>query len=553
MKLIQKIAAVVRHAGMSRCWLGLTIGFLFPVAALCASAGYEQKAKQILDAAGIQGGLIIHLNCGDGKLTAAFHMTDCYIVQGLDADVTAARLTIQSLGLYGKVSAEPWLGNRLPYVDDLANLVVADGLGRLPMEEVLRVLAPNGVALIGGKKTVKPRPDGMDEWQQHYHDADNNAVANDDLVGPPRHFQWIAEPEWSRSHLCLPSINSLVSAGGRLFSIEDHASSEHPALPGKFSLTCRDAFNGIELWCHPFPDWEPINIYIKYTPTQLQRQLVALTDKVYCTPGLDAPITVFDALTGKILKRYAGTERTQEFVYDQGVLYIVLGDPFDTAGIGDDRGRTIGSSAFPKHTYGPVIPKRENPESSIVAIETESGRELWRKQGEATRAYQGASLAVRGAYAVYCAADSLICLDRETGVERWHVPCTISLSSGRGKNVYTLTPGTSVSLVLDDDAVYLASGKTLTAFAIEDGTKLWTAATHMNHFKAPDLFLTAGAVWTANDKAYDLRTGAQVKNLAQKMTGPMGHDRCYRNRITDRWYINSATGGSDFLALDGSG
>ena len=44
-----------------------------------------------------------------------------------------------------------------------------------------------------------------------------------------------------------------------------------------------------------FTDWQPINIYIKYTPTQLQRQLVALTDKVYCTPGLDAPITVFDA------------------------------------------------------------------------------------------------------------------------------------------------------------------------------------------------------------------------------------------------------------------
>ena len=37
------------------------------------------------------------------------------------------------------------------------------------------------------------------------------------------------------------------------------------------------------------------------------------------------------------------------------------------------------------------------------------------------------------------------------------------------------------------------------------------------------------------------------------MTGPMGHDRCYRHRITHRWYINAATGGSDFLALDGSG
>jgi outer membrane protein assembly factor BamB len=34
------------------------------------------------------------------------------------------------------------------------------------------------------------------------------------------------------------------------------------------------------------------------------------------------------------------------------------------------------------------------------------------------------------------------------------------------------------------------------------------------------------------------------------MLGPMGHDRCYRNRITTRYYINSVTGGSDFLGLD---
>jgi outer membrane protein assembly factor BamB len=511
------------------------------------------RAVQILKATGVQGGLVIHLGCGDGKLTAALRANDSLVVQGLDADVAGARQYIQSLGLYGRVTAEPWSGDRLPYVDNLVNLVAADSLGTLPMAEVLRVLAPDGVALIGGEKTVKPRPKGMDEWQQHYHGADNNAVARDDLVGPPRHFQWIAAPDWSRSHLSLPSMNSLVSAGGRLFSIEDHASSEHPALPGKFALICRDAFNGIELWRHPFADWQPVNIYIKYTPTQLQRQLVALADKVYCTPGLDAPITVLDALTGKVLKSYPGTERTQEFAYDRGVLYLVLGDPFDTAGIGDDRGRTIGSSAFPKPAYGPIIPKLPNPQSSIVALDAESGRELWRKQGDATRAYQGASLAVRGAYAVYCADGSLICLDRQTGEERWRVPCTISLSGRNAGKRARLVPGTTVSLVLADDAVYLASARTLTAFAIKDGARLWNCPTHMNHFKAPDLFLAAGAVWTANDKAYDLRTGAQVKNLAQKMTGPMGHDRCYRHRITERWYINSATGGSDFLALDGSG
>jgi outer membrane protein assembly factor BamB len=543
----------VRCAGVTRDWSGLVAGLLLSVSVFCVPAHGEPTAKQILNAADIRGGLIVHIGCGDGKVTAALHADESCVVQGLDADVTEARQTIRSLGLYGKVTAQPWTGERLPYVDQLVNLIVADDFGRLPKKEVLRVLAPGGVALIGGEKIVKPLPKEMDDWQQHYHDADNNAVARDELVGPPRHFQWIAAPDWSRAHLSLPSMNSLVSSGGRLLSIEDHASAEHPALPGKFALICRDAFNGIELWRHPFPDWQPVDIYIKYTPTQLQRQLVALPDKVFCTPGLEAPITVFDARTGDVLKSYSGTEPTQEFVYHEGVLFIVMGDPFDTAGIGLQSG-TIGSTAFSRDAYGPIIPKLENPRSSIVAIDAETGRRLWHKEGDDTRAYQGASLAVHGMNVVYCADDSLICLDRATGALRWRVPCETSLQgrTNTGKPV-KLIPGTTISLVVDNDAVYVADTHGLTAFAMEDGAKLWTAKTRMNHYKAPDLFLTDGAVWTANDRAYDPRTGEAVKRLSQKMKGPMGHDRCYRNRITNRWYINSVTGGTDFLALDGSG
>jgi outer membrane protein assembly factor BamB len=550
---------------------GLTLASGPLASAAPQNSGTEvAQARQILDTTGIKGGLMVHLGCGDGQLTAALHAGDGYLVQGLESDAKNGA-HLQSLGLYGKVSVDQWQGNQLPYADNLVNLVVADNLDKLPMTEVMRVLAPNGVAWIGGKKTVKPWPPEIDEWQQHYHNADNNAVAKDDLVGPPRHFQWIAGPDWSRSHLCLPSINSMVSAGGRLFSIEDHASAEHPALPGKFALICRDAFNGIVLRHHPFADWQPTNIYIKYTPTQLQRQLVALADKVYCTPGLNAPITVFDAVTGNVLKSYAGTERTQEFAYDQGVLYVVLGDPFDTVGIGDDR-NTIGPSAFSARAYGAVIPKLANPQSSIVALEADSGRELWRKEGDATRAYAGASLAVRGTHVAYCAADSLICLDRQTGAQRWRVPCTISLS-GRNNNGETvgLVPGATVSLVLSERAAFLADSRKLQAFRLDDGTALWSQPVTINHFKSPDVFLANSLVWAAAYNAsrggltpelglnrtgangFDPETGKLVTHLDQAMTGPMGHDRCYRNRITERYYTNTATGGTDFLALDGSG
>jgi len=533
-------------------WVVVSLACMTVLQAARASeqGGTRKLAQRMLNAAGVTGGLVVHLGCGDGRLTAALRAGDSFTVQGLDADaknVEAAREHIRSLGLYGNVSAQQWSAGRLPYVDNLVNLVVAEDLGSVPMDEVMRVLAPLGVAYVkqGDQwtKTLKPWPEEIDEWQQHFHDADNNAVAHDSVVGPPRHFQWIAEPEWSRAHLILPSINSMVSSKGRLFTIEDQASAEHPALPGKFALVARDAFNGVVLWQRPFPDWQPVNIYIKFTPAQLQRRLAAVGEVVYCTPGFSAPVTALDAATGKVLKTYDATERTQEFAFDRGVLYLVIGDPTDTAGIGVERG-SLGATAFPVRAYGPEIPKLPNPTSSIVALAADSGQKLWEKSGSDTEGYQGTSLAVRGQHAVYCTADAVVCLDRTTGRQLWRVPVTLSIKG---------PPGIGVSLVLSDSAAYLADAKTLRAFSLRDGALMWTGKARLNHHKQPDVFLAAGVVWSDYHTGYDPQTGEIVKTLTQQMTGPMGHDRCYRNRITDRYYINTKTGGSDFLGLDVAG
>ncbi|MHC4402260.1 MAG: outer membrane protein assembly factor BamB family protein [Planctomycetota bacterium] len=535
-----------------------------------------------LKEAGITGGLVVHLGCGGGEMTAALRTSDAFTVHGLDRDlanVEKARKYIQSKGLYGPVSVDHLPGSVLPYVDNLVRALLVSDAGSIPRDELMRVVCPGGVAVIDGKLTVKLWPRETAQWPQHYNTPDNNAVALDSVVGPPRYFRWIAEPEWSRSHLELPSIHSLVSAKGRLYSIEDRASVEHPALPGRFALICRDAFNGIELWRHPFPDWQPVNIYIKFTPTQLQRQLAAIGDEIYCTPGLNAPITVFDAATGKTLRQFEGTEQSQEFVYADGVLYVVTGDPYDTLGIGStprgatqpapgtvaakSRGRasTIGPSSFSREAYGPLIPTLTNPTSKIVAIDAGSGQEIWKKQGDDTKDYEGATLAVRGPNVVYALKDSLLCIDRKTGRQRWRVtaekgPWFAQNAKERilgNRNRPGKAPGTTLALVLSDEAVYLAGCNALWAFSMKDGAQMWEALTHINHFKSPDLFLVDGVVWTANKRGYDARTGRLVRALTQDMIGPMSHDRCYRNRITPRWYINSATGGSDFLALDGSG
>jgi 2-polyprenyl-3-methyl-5-hydroxy-6-metoxy-1,4-benzoquinol methylase len=126
-----------------KCWFFRKFAFILVVAYTLSVAGaqtnsHEQKAKQILSAAGVKGGLIVHVGCDDGKLTASLRANDRYVVHGLDTDpdaVARARRYIQGLGLYGKVSVETLDGQDLPYVDNLVNLLVVEDPKQVPMKE----------------------------------------------------------------------------------------------------------------------------------------------------------------------------------------------------------------------------------------------------------------------------------------------------------------------------------------------------------------------------------------------------------------------------------
>ena len=532
----------------------------FVVIALFAGLARAVTGDDILNATRIEGGLVVHIGCGDGSLTAALCINDRFIVHGLDTDpnnVRIARDYIKSLGIYGKVSVDTFDGKGLPYIDNLVNLVISEDTVEVSMDEVLRVLCPLGVAYIkqarGWQKTTKPWPAEIDEWRQYLHEADNNAVARDTVVGPPRHLQWTTDPVWSRSHTGISTVVSVVSSKGRLFSIEDKGRVENPFLPGKFTLAARDAFNGIKLWSHDFSDWEPVTRYIKDMAVQLQRRLAAIGETVYCTPGLVAPVKAFDAATGAILKTYTATQNTQEFAYDDGVLYLVIGDRMNCArynivktysGKGVSLGGSDPNASFDgcgfDAAYAPQTADITNPTCDIVAIDANSGTELWRENNIVN--YIGGTLAIRAAFLVYQTANGLFCLDPATGGERWSVSKSISSGDGTSPN----------TLVLTDDAVYAQEGGSLHAYSLADGTHKWNVSVNNNYEKSADVFYTGGVVWTGGSgkpKSYNPNTGALISTITQQKTGPMGHDRCYRNFITQRYYINSKTGGADFLRI----
>jgi len=124
-----------------------------------------RQAGEILKSTGVAGGLIVHVKCGGGGLTAALGAAKGYVVHGLDADagmIETARRHIRSKSLGGRVSVKLWKGAKLPYAENLVNLLVTEDAGCVARKEIMRVLAPGGVAYVkqAGKwtKTVKPKP-----------------------------------------------------------------------------------------------------------------------------------------------------------------------------------------------------------------------------------------------------------------------------------------------------------------------------------------------------------------------------------------------------------
>ncbi len=524
------------------------------MASLAIAGGAEQdQAHRVLETAGVKGGLIVHLGCGNGSLTAALRMSDSFVVHGLDADgekVRQARETVRKQGLYGPVSIDRFDGKRLPYADNLANLVVTEDLGGVAAEEALRVLAPGGALLVreGGawKKTVKPRPANVDEWTHYLHDAGGNAVARDGEVGPPGRVQWIADPRHTRGHEHVPGLYALVSAGGRIFYIADEASIAFREEYPRWHLVARDAYNGTLLWKRSFDPWFPHIVNWGATPPQLQRRLVATGDRVYITLGLHAPLCAVDAATGETLKTYEKTEGAEEVLFHEGALILALRSVTGQRVAELEKwGRLVREPESPLHkreTAEPLIKQLRSIESrgepAVLALEANTGRTLWKKEGADAAGLRSLTLCADGDRVFYHKGKDVVCLDLKTGQERWSASsATLRLAcSGR---------------------VVCAGGEEVTVLSAETGKALWTKSASLSQIM--DVFVIGDSVWAGGFKPYDtgkkhtgpswgpyfatqldLATGKTLRHVEPE--GPGHHHRCWKNKATERFILGGRRG-----------
>ena len=571
-----------------------------------------ETASHMVRSSGASGGFCAVVGSTDADLALGLAKQGAFQVHCLCTEADSCddvRQVMRSRGMYGTVSAGTLDGARLPYTDNLINIVVVDSYPDLrkkgiSLDEVVRVLVPLGTAFIGmsddgeasdslkdltaqlramGIDDVsidqtsdwvcfkKPWPVDIDEWTHYLHGADGNPVAQDRVVGPPERYQWICEPMWLRSHETDSSLSTVVTSRGRLFYIADEApislAGDH-SLPDKWFLVARDAFNGVLLWKVPIRRWgwrEWKHSWFTCRPgdfpLDIRKRIVAVGDKVYVTLGYSAPVCELDAKSGAILKTYAGTEHAGEILYVDGKLILpllredrirmVAVDAASGEKVWDSentyRGSTVDYVRW-RSAYGSVKPPKTNP---------------------------AANAATDGNVVALIDGPEIVCLDFRTGAETWRAVFPTEqadLTAGNIQSNGILWNGT---MIVSDGMVVHASPNKLAAFAADSGEMLWSQPKkYIGHlwYEWKDVFVIDGLVWTWSAEleegffnigrarkqrelwprtvnGYDIRTGELKKEVP---LGPIfkthHHHRCYRNKATPR-YILASRRGTEFVDL----
>ncbi len=517
-------------------------GLVLSIALLTSTAVMRVDAASLPESLNVKGGFIVHLGCKDGQRTLALRPNDRYQVHGLDTDsknVTQARAKVKAAGVYGPVSIDRLAGNRLPYIDDMVNLVVAEDLGKVPMSEVMRVLAPKGVAHVnqGGewKTTVKPRPKDIDDWTHFLHGPGGNAVAHDKKVGPPRHLQWLGSPRWSRHHDRMASMSALVSSNGRVFYVMDEGSRVSIQLPARWTVVARDAFNGVVLWKKPMKKWHSHLWPLKSGPTQLARRLVAVDNRVYITLGVDEPVSVLEAATGKLIHELPGSKGAEEVVVDGGQVFVL-----------ESTAEWELNSFLPFHNTGDQARIRndfawnEKPRE-VKAYDVVTGRRLWGDDSKVAPL----TLSADKNHLYFHDGEKVQARNRSSGDIAW--------TSGKTYIPEKVRFNFGPKLVAHDGVVLYAGGdRLMKAFDSKTGKQLWEAPHARGGYQSPeDVLVMQGMVWSAPTTSgrdtgvftgRDLHTGEVKVEFPPNVSTYWFHHRCYIAKATDNFLMPSRTG-----------
>lgn len=308
-----------------------------------------------------------------------------------------------------RVFIEPGSAAAIHLGNNMADLVLVPAdAATVPMDEILRVLRPGGVACLGQREVTKTVPEGLDSWSHPYHLPDNNPQSTDQMARAPYLTQFLGGPMFS------PMPEVTVAAGGRIFRACGHIAHKKNQNEQLNTLFGINAYNGSILWTRPLTEGFMIH----------RNTMVATPDVLYLADNESCKL--IDTKTGETLDEIVISHPKADgpvwkwMALVDGTLYVLAGGK--EAPIHTQPSQTPGLGHWPwgmweGHDYA-------DPETSFgfgrtfLAIDIESKEVQWVRREEQPLDSRAVCMIDRRIYA-YCPEKFLTCLSAENGKPVW--------------------------------------------------------------------------------------------------------------------------------------
>jgi len=496
------------------------------------------QTESILDKIGVTRGICVVP--GDTKCELALKLARqsellIYVQLARAEDVEAARKAVDAAGLYGtRIFVEQGKPARLYLADNIADALVAigDEVG-ISKAEALRVLRPEGKALLGGKVLTKPFPEGIDDWSHPYHGADNNPQSEDRVILAPYLTQFLGSPRYA------PMPQVAVASAGRAFKAFGHLAFKTREEPFLNKLVAFNGYNGTILWKRNLAEGVMIH----------RNTMIATPTTLYV--GDDKSCALIDTATGRLKDeiippvQVAGGTFWKWMALEDGVLYALMGEqeqrdptkrwrrekhgwPWNpiSKGFNQPDGIKDSEKAYVTHPWGFG--------RNFLAIDVKTKKVLWNYREE--RKVDSRAMCMKnGRIYIFRFGSYLTCLDAKTGNAVWRktpdnaLKLFESLGTYLNRQDWRTNWRTTGYLACSDRALYFAGpqvGKLL-AVSAEDGSILWENA--YNNFQLvlrdDGLYGISGQIDKHPSKKFDPLTGrvlAEINKSRRACTRPTG-------------------------------
>jgi len=387
-----------------------------------------------------------------------------------DENVERVRRLTDIAGLYGtRVYIEQGGDEKIHLADNIADALIGlSETDNIFKKEILRVLRPQGKAIIGQQEWIKPFTEGVDDWSHPHHGPDNNTQSNDQIIRAPYLTQFMSEPYYG------PLSQVAVASAGRVFKAFGNVAFHEREEPLLNTLLGLNGYNGTLLWKRYLPPGLVLHRNI----------IIATPERLYL--GDDKSCKVINAVTGQLIDEIYPPSEIARGTYwkwmgmENNVLYALVGNQEQKDPTMRWRREKHG---WPWGGISEGYNQAENPWGfglNLLAIDLESKKVLWHHHED--EPIDSRALCMKnGRIYIFRFGEFLACLNAKNGKEIWRRTNENSpeLFSSIGdyltRQGYQTNWRTRNYLMCSESVLYFAGpqiGKLL-AVSAKDGSILW--------------------------------------------------------------------------------